>query len=288
MIFRLKYVGWLGSLLCISLVGMKLYTYFFDTSVPQIQLHGLENGRYYCGEMQCQLQSTKTGDVSIWLDDQPLVTQYRVQRGQTGHPFIIPTRTMANGKHIIRAAFNDTTYRKNKSDLECVFYVDNISLQAALVRPESDYKVFQGRTLHIQFQVNKDIKEAKITALSHTYDCAPETKNGTIYEAFVPIACEENPNEYLFTVDIVDNVGNAMRLDNKFQVVMYPFKKHTLTIADEKVKEEQEVGIDSKQFDDIIEKITQNSPHEKLWKGSFCTPIEIQRVSCDFGTIRTT
>ena len=39
-------------------------------------------------------------------------------------------------------------------------------LQAAFVRSEADYKVFQGRTLHLQFQANKEIKEAKVKALS--------------------------------------------------------------------------------------------------------------------------
>ncbi len=288
MIFRARNIMWVGIVALVGVTGFKMYNYFFDNSVPQIMVRGLEQGGYYCGEMQCQLVSTKAGDVSIWLDGQSLVNQFRVGAGSEGHPFVIPTKTMSNGKHALKAELTDTTYSKNKAEIEYGFAVDNQPLQAAFVRPESEHKVFQGRTLHVQFQVNKPIKEAKVTALSHTFDCLPETKNSNVYEAFVPIQCEENPNEYLFTVDIVDNVGNASQLNNKFQVVAYPFKKHTLHVAQEKVKEEQELGIDSKQFDEIIEKLTQDSPKEKMWKGAFCTPIEIQRVSCDFGTIRTT
>ena len=288
MIFRLKYLAWLSSCVLIALIGFKTYVYFFDSSLPLIEVKGLDQDRFYSGEMQCALASTKSGDVSIWLDDQPLINQFRMKADAEGHPFMIPTKTLNNGKHTLKAVLSDTTYRKNKVELERAFYVDNLPLQAALVRPENDFKVFQGRTMHVQFQANKEIKEAKITALSHTYGCMPESKSSKIYEAFVPVTCEENPSEYLFTVDIVDNVGNALKLENKFQVVMYPFKKHTLHVAEEKIKEEQEAGIDSKQFDEIIHQLTQDSPREKLWKGAFCTPIEIQRVSCEFGTIRTT
>lgn len=132
------------------------------------------------------------------------------------------------------------------------------------------------------------MKEANIAALSQNYCCFPESKNSSVYEAFIPITCEENPNEYLFSVDVMDRVGNKVRLDNKFQVVLFPFKKHSLQVSNEKVKEEEEQGKDTKLFEERFEELTQNSPQEKLWKGPFCTPIEVQRVSTEFGTVRTT
>ena len=134
---------------------------------------------------------------------------------------------------------SDSSFNKNKSVLEHSFYVDNIPLQAAFVRSDSDYKVFQGSTLHMQFQVNKEIKEAKVHALAHSYDCFPESKDSSIYECFMPISCEEAPNEYLFNVDMVDKVGNTLSLENKFQVVLFPFKKQTLQVSAEKVEEER-------------------------------------------------
>ena len=53
-------------------------------------------------------------------------------------------------------------YHAQKACIEYGFYVDNSPLQAAMVRSEADYKVLQGRTLHVQFQVNKEIKSVMV------------------------------------------------------------------------------------------------------------------------------
>jgi hypothetical protein len=109
-----------------------------------------------------------------------------------------------------------------------------------------------------------------------------------VYECFIPIECEEQPNEYLLSLEVEDKVNNTIRLDNKFQVVVYPFKKEVLTVAAEKVQEEKTLGKDGKDLEAEIALLSTQSPREKLWKGAFCAPIEIQRISCDYGTIRTT
>jgi murein DD-endopeptidase MepM/ murein hydrolase activator NlpD len=127
-----------------------------------------------------------------------------------------------------------------------------------------------------------------LTALSHTFDCYPEAKNSTIYECYVPIECEEKANEYLFSIDIEDKVGNTLRLDNKFQIVAYPFKRETINIAQNKVKEEKELGKPERELEETLAQLWQDSPAEKLWRGNFCPPIEIQRITCEYGTIRTT
>lgn len=256
--------------------------------MPFLQLSGLEMGQFYGGDVCCTVASTKAGSISIWLDDQSLVNQYSLAASEQGHPFTIPTKTLGNGKHTLRAHLVDSSFHKNRVEMIRDFYVDNVPLQAAFVKSDAEYKVFQGRTLHVQFQVNKEIKEARVTTLSHTYCCLPESKNSSIFEAFIPVPCEEQPNEYLFSLDVTDKVGNTLKLDNKFQVVMYPFRKSVLHIAEEKVKHEEEQGKNAKLFEETIEQLTQNSPQEKLWKGAFCPPIEIERVTTDFGTIRTT
>ncbi len=275
-------------LLCVTLVGWKTYNYFFDTTKPFLRMQGLNQDAYYAGDTACMIACNKSGEISIWLDEQPLITSYRMPGNETGHEFTIPTKTMNNGKHMLRAQLIDDTFQKNQVELAREFYVDNVPLQAAFVKPDAEYKVFQGRTLHVQFQLNKNIQEATIDALSHNFDCLPESKNSSVYEAYIPIPCEENPNEYLFSVHITDKVGNKLHLDNKFQVVMYPFKKSVLHVSDQKLEEEKTLGRDDKEFRDIVQKLTQASPKEKLWKGAFCTPIEIQRVTTEFGTVRTT
>lgn len=286
MFMSLKNIVYACLFLLVGYVGLKTYRYFFDMTPPQISVSGIEANGYYAGDMQCAVATNKGGEISLWLDGQPLIARFRLS-GSGEQSFSIPTKTIAHGLHTLKATFVDGTFRKNKAQQEYVFNVDNVPLQAAFVRPDADYKVLQGRTFRVQFQVNKPIKEAKLKAFSNEFACFPEAKNSLIYESYLPVSCEESPNEYLFSIEIVDNVGNRVHLDNKFQVVLFPFKHQALQITQEKIKEESERAED-KDLEDSLAKLAVESPREKLWHGSFCVPIDIQRITCDFGTIRTT
>src|ERR1700733_6098875 len=288
MIHRFRFVIAGISALIFCWGGYKVYNYFFDAQQPVIALEGIENNVCYAGEIACRVRSNKKGDLAVWLYGQPLINNYRLSFKEREHPFIIPSKTINNGKHILKIELVDRSFAKNKTSLEKTFFIDNIPLQAAFVKTDGDYKVFQGRTLHVQFQTNKEIKEARIQALAHIFDCFPESKNSSIYECFIPISCEEAPNEYLLATEIIDKVGNSLTLESKFQVVLFPFKKQTLQVSAEKVAEEKSLGLDSAKLEEVIEGLLVKSPREKLWRGPFCTPIDVTRVTCDFGTIRTT
>jgi hypothetical protein len=268
--------------------GWQMYAYFLDNTVATVVINGINENCYYSGDVRCAVQSDKTGDIVLWLDTQNLANNVRIKANNDGQLFTIPTKTLSNGKHSLKVEFADSSFHHNKAALSCEFHVDNLPLQAVFVKTGSPYKVFQGRTLHIQFQANKEIKHAFINTLSRSFECFPETKNSKIYECFIPIECEEQPNEYLFSVDIEDKVGNALHLDNKFQIVVYPFKKEIITVTANKVQEEKALGRDGKNLDDEVAQLSLQSPREKLWRGTFCAPIEIQRVTCEYGTIRTT
>lgn len=284
----MRFWFYLLSVTLIWFAGGRVYRYFFDTTVPMLSIKGLQAELTYAGDVKCELLGSKKSDVSLFLDEKPLAQQLAVLPGQHGKLFVIPTKTLSQGKHILKADIVDRTYHKNRNILEVPFFVDNVPLQAALLKSDEEFKVFQGRTLHVQFQTNKELKKATLTALSHVFECFPESKNAYIYEAFIPVACEENPNEYLFSIDLSDKVGNALRIDNKFQIVTYPFKKSTMHVQNEKMVEEAELGRGNKELEECFGAIAQNSGSEKLWRGAFCTPIEVQRVSTDYGTIRTT
>jgi hypothetical protein len=276
------------ALVIAAWVGWQLYVYFLDTTVPTIEVTGIHENGYYAGDARCCVKADKNGELVLWLDGNNIVTGARIKANQDDQTFPIQTKTLSNGKHVLKAEFCDGSFNRNKVVLSREFYTDNMPLQAVFVKTGTPYKVFQGRTLHIQFQTNKEIKNAYINTLSRTFECFPEAKNSKIYECFIPIECEEQPSEYLLSIDIEDKVGNVLHLDNKFQVVVYPFKKEVITVTANKVQEEKALGKDSKSLEDDIAQLSAQSPREKLWRGMFCAPIEIQRVSCDYGTIRTT
>lgn len=273
-------------------VGWKVYHYFFDKTLPTVVFEGLNNHDFYAGDVSCAItgsDSYKVSHISIWLDGNPLLTKFKINNRSFEHPFTIPTKTLPNGKHILKAEVVNGTYASNKITKELSFLVDNEPLQAIFVKPESEFKVFQGRTLHVQFQVNKDIKEAHIIALSNTYPCFAESKHSRIYESFIPISCEESPNEYPLSVKITDHVGNVFHLEGKFQIILFPFKKQQLHINADKIKSEKELGaLNNEDLEKEIEACIVQSPAEKLWYGNFYPPIEILSVSTDYGTIRTT
>jgi len=286
MVFKIKNIFIIILIAGLGLFGWKSYKFFFDKENPQLYISGIKNDGFYCGNLQCSVSGNKTGQISILLDEKALTKNFRIKSYNQEYPFTIPTRTIANGRHSLQITFEDSTYHKNKSEQTIHFYVDNVPLQAAFIKPENEFKVFQGRTLHLQFQVNKKIKSAKASTLSNSYECFPEAKNSSIYETFIPVPCEESPNEYLISIEIEDHVGNNLNLENKFQIVKFPFKKQILKVSNEKIKKEKEIGKSPDEFEKDLEIAYKKSPNEKLWKGTFCTPIEIAKTTCDFGTVR--
>jgi len=267
------------------------YNYVFDSSYPLLTVSGLDNEGYYSGDLKCMVKgedSYKVSDISIWLDGRPIINKFKINKKIFEYPLTLPTKSLPGGKHVLKIECQDGSYKKNKTTEEIIFYADNMPLQAAFVRPNAEYKVFQGRTLHLQFQVNKEIKHAFIEVISKSYECVPESHGALIYECYIPISCEELPNEYPLTIKITDNTNNSITLDGKFQVMPYPFKKHVLRVSPEKIKEESEIGIKQQLLEDELEPLFKNSPKKKLWQGEFYIPMEMTRLSCEYGTKRIT
>ena len=279
--------GLIGILLFICLLGgWYIYNYFFDISLPKVTLQGVVQNQYYNEDINCTINSDKKGLLNIYLDNQLIADNFMISANKP-FPFCIPTHTITNGNHILSIEVYDSGYHKNKASHTVDFYVDNTPLQSAFVHTQP-IKILQGRTAHIQFQTNKPVKHASIEFLSQTYTCFPEAKNSLVYETFIPIDCEELPQEYPFTAVITDNVNNQVTLHNKLQIVSFPFKKQSINLSAEQIEKEREIGNDAKLLEEQLSFIASNSANEKLWKGAFCTPIDIDRISCDFGTVRTT
>lgn len=271
----------------VAFFSWSTYWYFFDTVNPTISIQGITNDACYAGEIACTAKANKNGSVLVLLDGKPVSNKFRISAHEEC-PFTIPTKSLTPGKHQLFVEFNDNAYHKNKASIEKNFSVDNTPLQAALISGENDCKVLQGRTLHLQIQSNKEVQNASVELLSQQYPCYAESKGSLIYECFIPITCEEQPNEYLMTIHLTDRVGNTLALQHKFQVIAFPFKNVTMTISPEKVKEEEALGPDFQKFEAEVAEITRQSPQEKLWRGAFCKPIDIVQITGEFGTVRTT
>jgi murein DD-endopeptidase MepM/ murein hydrolase activator NlpD len=262
-------------------------------------INGIEDGGFYSNNVTCKIigqDNYKIDLLNIYIDSKPLIESSKVKSAKLEETFILSTNNLEDGKHRLKIEIESGSFNRLKSIKEIEFIVDNKPLKAAFVKNYSNIKIYQGKTLHIQFQTNKPIKDAKLLAFGKEFNCFPEeelsTKNNNIiYEGFLPIDCEQNPNEYIFTIDINDNVGNNIKLDSKFDVIQFNFKKQYIKFNSEKIKIENESGLSEKVFEQEIENITKKSPCKKLWKGIFYSPTDIKdkkQITTEFGTIRTT
>ncbi|NBQ17872.1 M23 family metallopeptidase, partial [bacterium] len=180
------------------------------------------------------------------------------------------------------------TFYPNEVHNNYEIFIDNVPLQTAFIQQATDVKVFQGKTLHVQFQANKPLKEATAKLFSKKYPCFPESKESLIYEVFIPIACEEKPNEYILAINCVDYVDNEVTLEERVQIIPFPFKKQKITVSAQKMTEEKAVSQSQDELNAKMLELTEQSPKEKLWTGNFAVPTDVTATFTDFGTLRTT
>ncbi len=294
MISSAKLIIFLLISLVAAYIGWNTYQYFTAISEPTLELAGIEPEGTYAGEASALAKGRdeyKVARLTVKIDNTPLIDAVKIGKKTFEYPFVIDTKKLAQGKHQVEVEIENGGYVRKKAKILRFFNVNNTPLQAAFVKNEMDGKISQGRTFHVQFQTNNELKSAQLKTLSKVYLCVRESDRALIYECFVPIETEETPGEYLFTIDATDLAGNTLTLTGKFQVMSFPFKKQTLKIAPDKMKEENELGLPEKQFEAQIEELSKKSGPEKLWHGPFITPIEIKdakQITTEYGVIRTT
>ena len=273
-------------------LGSSIFTYFTYRADPEVRIMGLVDGGTYKGVAGCYLKGDngyKVASVNFVLDGKPFsvdgASYVRSKKFQI--PFDLDTLELSDGKHVLQIESLDSSYHANKKNDKIEFFVDNTPLKAALLK--SDYSVLQGRTLHPKIQVNKHIKTAKVKLGSNLYDCFPDSENSTVYEAFIPVDCEDNPGEYLLSVEVEDKVGNVSKLSSTVQVKKVTFPKQKgFHVAPEKLDEEKEISMSDRILSEALKKWEEKSPEKKLWSGAFEVPTVIRRISTPFGEIRVT
>lgn len=286
-----RYIIFFVVLISLGYFSKRTYLYYFDTTQPQVSVVGFEDGKAYAGEVVGSLKGWspyKVAHISMWLDDNLMHRDFKINRKQFDHPVSIPAMTIPDGAHKLKFEIVDGTKHQNKTSIERSFYTDNVVLQATLVPSSSDNKVQQGRCLRIQVQVNKQIKSAVAKVLTGEYTFFAEGKNSLIYETYVPVECEQDAGEYPFSIEVLDRLGNKIILDGTFQVVAVAFKKKILNVQGNKLHAELEFT--SKQEQDLeaeLEKLAKQSGNEKLWSGQFDVPIVMRGITTEFGVIRT-
>ncbi len=277
-----------------SYIGWNYYLYYTNETPPTIEVHGIHPDGGAAGDVKVTIvgsDSYKVATLKVDLDGEPLIKETYIGKSSFSYPFTLSTGTLNQGSHSLTVQVTNAAAKKQTSQEELFFYVDNLPLQAAITKNEADARVYQGRTLHIEFQANKALKDAHLKTLSESYPCFLQSNRGYIYECFVPVECEEVAQEYPYIIEVADYAGDTINLDGKFKVVEFPFKKLTIRVDKEKIAQDEELGLPVQQLEDDIERITKQSPQKKLWHGKFIVPIELKekkQITSDFGVIRAT
>ncbi len=202
-------------------------------------------------------------------------------------PLKIDISKISNGNNVLEVEAVDSSYRKNKSKGKWPFYVDNVPLKAAFLQQE--YKIDQGRTVHVRLQANKELEKIELKFLENVYYCYPESNYSNIYECFIPIECEQNPEEYVMEAYLQDYVKNDVTLFSKVILNGAKFiKQRGFSIPKGKLEEEKDFSISNRILEEALVKWTADSPKRKLWRGPFEIPLNLKRIATPFGEIRTT
>lgn len=290
MIKYTKYLGLIFFGLFSWYVGNNVYLYYCNVADPVVTIEGVDEGSFFAGKLTGKIAGShpyKIGTYSIFIDGKPVKQNYSVGRSAFEHGFVFPVDSMENGKHHIKFVIVSGARHQNKVEIDRVFYVDNADLQAGFVKPNSDNKVLQGRCFHVQFQVNKPIKQAVVSALSRDYFAYPETAGSLMYETFIPVDCDQHPSDYAFSIAIQDHVGNSFDLQGTFQVAAFAFKKKMLHVPSGALDREREfTELGEKDFELKMEELTQKSVREKLWQGVFEIPLAMTGITTEFGIQR--
>jgi murein DD-endopeptidase MepM/ murein hydrolase activator NlpD len=293
-------MSFIKSVLLLTVLGMGGFlgwNYYADLSKampPTLEVTGLNHDSGISQDTQIILKgydARKVASLQVLVDENPLIEPISLGKKSFSVPVTLLVKNFPQGKHTLMVQMTSTDPSQPKTRIEVPFHVDTMTLQAVLTKNGADARVYQGRTLHVEFQANKEIQEATLKTLSQSYSCYLQSQRGFIYECFVPIDCEEVAQEYPFAIDIRDWAGNTMQLEGTFAVIPFPFKKQVLRVDTQKIQEENALGRPEQELEDTIVTLSKNSPRKKLWHGRFIAPLDLKdpkQVTSDFGVIRAT
>ena len=286
-----RYIFIIGLLALSGYIARRIHLYYFDTTPPQVTIIGFENDKGFAGDVIGSLKGSspyKISHISMWLDDKLIHKDFKINRRHIDHPISIPVNTISDGLHVLKFEIVDSTKHQNKTELTRSFYTDNLDLQANLIPMANGYQVQQGRCLYLQLQTNKQIKNAQAKVFNSIYKFFPERKGSLIYETMIPIECEQEPEEYPLTIEVIDHLDNKIIIENKFKVLSVLFKRKILNVAGNKLQSELEfTPLQETDLEVALEKLSANSSCEKYWTGSFDVPIVMKGITTEFGVIRT-
>ena len=285
----------LGGVVVLVLFGWvttSIYSYFTYLTPPNFSLEGIEIGLPFAKDLKfvvCGNTRYKVSQINVLIDGKEIDLGSTKWIGAKKFDTAVSTAvsTYPDGTHKLEVWAIDSSFNKNKAVQLIDFCVDNSPLRAAFI--DSDFKIDQGKTLHIKIQSNKKLAKAEVEFASTKYECFPDSKNSTVYECFIPIEAETGAAEYPLVANLEDLVKNNLTLNSQAKVIEFQFPRQKgFTVKKEKLEEEKEISASAKVLDEALIRWLEQSPKEKMWRGPFELPVNVKRMNTPFGEIRMT
>lgn len=276
--------------LCIYYAGNTTYAYFFSTSKPQITINELADGSFYKGTVRTSIaiqDKFSVKNINIFLDDE-LIKCIKTRGIHAHYSLPIDTRLLSDGSHNLTVQAINGTYRQAESSKKLLFHVDNQPLTYTIISDIDNKQILQGKTLHIKMQSNKPLKMVQAEIFNKQHIFYSQADNPHLYEAFIPIPCEEPPAQHELKIIGKDFTDSTLESTKNVVIAANSFKRQSLHVPSQKVEYEKEHGLPQSTFEKKLEELIVQSPNKKLWQGPFFMPLEAQGVSTPFGTIRVT
>ena len=206
----------------------------------------------------------------------------RVTSLKTEHPLMVTPRLRSGGgaPRVVACLPGVALAKPGSNHLS-----DNIS--GPKIPYNKTYAISQGKTLHLKIKSPCALDNPSTVFAGTRYRFYPRVGYNKLYECFLPIDCTQKPGTYSLVVSGTSPEGSVQTLGCKLMIEPYAFKKQRgFKISQHKLQRLAHAGIGGGRESKLIAHLIPKAPKEKLWEGTFASPINVQWITAPFGEIR--
>ncbi|MCH8292018.1 M23 family metallopeptidase [Candidatus Poribacteria bacterium] len=281
---------WVLFLIIAVVLGFGFYLgpILLESTPPTLELSGVEGGKTYRGHLTVNISASDErpglGSLTVQIDGdspQPLEV-VAAKHGEI--TWTLDTALLADGAHHVLVTATDKSLRKNTTQQQLKFVVDNTPPQLQI--PPESRRAGQGRTLAIFAQTDEPV--SVLTGEIFNRQISFHSVNSTtLYRSLIGIGVTHATKEYPLTLKATDLIGNTTQQTFPIEIVKTVFKRGgyiVLSPAKKKIMMDK-----SKSREDNAKRgiayAKANKESMQLWEGKFIRATE-GRLTSPFGKYR--
>ncbi len=219
---------WVLFLIIAVVLGFGFYLgpILLESTPPTLELSGVEGGKTYRGHLTVNISASDErpglGSLTVQIDgDSPQPLEVVAARhGEI--TWTLDTALLADGAHHVLVTATDKSLRKNTTQQQLKFVVDNTPPQLQI--PPESRRAGQGRTLAIFAQTDEPV--SVLTGEIFNRQISFHSVNSTtLYRSLIGIGVTHATKEYPLTLKATDLIGNTTQQTFPIEIVKTVFKR---------------------------------------------------------------